>query len=55
MNYSDIRTGHKTVLKAFSNIPAEAPALSLLQGVNPRAMCVWEKSLFFLQYAAVTT
>lgn len=34
MNYLDIFICHKTVLKAFINITAAPPVVSLLQGVN---------------------
>lgn len=34
MNYLDILICHKTVLKAFINIPAAPPVLSLLQSVQ---------------------
>lgn len=34
MNYLDIFICHKTVLKAFTNMPAAPPVASVLRGVN---------------------
>lgn len=54
MNYLDIFICHKTVLKAFINIPAAPPVVSLLQGVNLCSKCVrvWEKSPFSRVYSS---
>lgn len=52
MNYLDIFTCHKTVLKAFINIPATPPVASLLQGVNLCSKGVYEKKHHFLKFTA---
>lgn len=48
MNYLDIFTCHKTVLKAFINIPATPPVASLLQGVSlcSKRVCVRKNTIF---------
>lgn len=54
MNYLDIFICHKTVLKAFTNMPAAPPVVSVLRGVNlsNKSVCVGEKTPFSRVYSS---
>lgn len=42
MNYLDMSICHKTILKAFINIPAEPPVVHLLVSIR-----AWERNHYF--------